>query len=89
MLFNIFFNLQEYFVAIDGEDADFADAADLAGVEQLDVAGAGGEIVAERDAVLQMEDFAVSFPNEDVERLPAVEHSASGLEVDGGAHLKT
>ena len=48
------FSLQGHFVAVDGEDADFADAADLAGVEQLDVAGAGGEIVAERDAILQM-----------------------------------
>ena len=61
----------------------------MAGVEQLDVAGAGGEIVAERDAILQMENFAIRFPSEDVERLPAVEHSASGPEVDGGAHLKT
>lgn len=31
----------------------------MTGVEQLDVAGAGGEIVAERDAVLQMENFAI------------------------------
>ena len=54
--------LQKYFQVVDAEDAAVADAAAFAGGQYLDIAPAAVKIVAERDAILQVEDRAVGLP---------------------------
>lgn len=68
---------QENFEAVNAENADEADFADLAGGQYLEVLGAGiscGGFIWERDAVVQMHDFAVAFPKGKVYGVAAVEH---------------
>lgn len=72
---------KEYFKVIDLEDATVADFADLPTRQHLDVASAGVEVVAERDAVLQMHHLAVGFPHGNVNWGSAVENSSSGSNV--------
>ena len=66
------------FEVVDAEDADVADAAALAGGEQLHVAPPSVKIVAKRDAIMQVKYFAVCFPNGNIHLVAAVKHGASG-----------
>lgn len=70
--------LQKYFQVVDAEDAAIADAATLAGGKYLYIPPAAVKIVAERDAILQVENRAVGFPQGNIDRVAAVEHRASG-----------
>ena len=69
---------QKYFTIIHGKNAAVTNFADLPRREQFNIASTGIEIVAERDAILQVKYFAVGFPNGDIHRVAAVKHSASG-----------
>lgn len=73
---------KKYFQVVDAEDAAVADAATFAGGQYLDIAPAAVEIVAERYAILQVENGAVRLPNMEVDRVAGVEHRASGAYVD-------
>lgn len=46
----------------------------FAGGKQLDVAPASVKIVSQRDTISEFEDRAVGFPNENIDRVAAVEH---------------
>lgn len=70
--------LQKYFKVIDTEDAAVANLATLAGGKYLYVPPASVETVSQRDAVTEFEDRAVEFPNGNIDRVTAVEHSAIG-----------
>ena len=76
MFLNIF--SQKHFTIIDGKNATISDFADLPRSDQFYVASTGIEIVAERDAIMQVKYFAVGFPNGNIHRVAAVKHSASG-----------
>ena len=52
-------SLEKHFQVFDAEDGAVADFAALAGGEQLHVAPATVKIVAERDAIWEVEDFSV------------------------------
>ena len=69
---------QKYFTIIHGKDATISDFADLPRREQFDIASAGIEIVAERDAIMQVKYFAVCFPNGNIHWVAAVKHGACG-----------
>ena len=73
----VIIRLQKHFKAVDAEDATISDFADLPRREQFDIASSGIEIVAERDAIMQVKYFAVGFPNGNIHRVAAVKHSAS------------
>ena len=68
---------QKYFTIVHGKDATISDFADLPRLEQFNIASACIEIVAERDAIMQVKYFAVGFPNGNIHRVAAVKHSAS------------
>ena len=54
-----------------------SDFSDLAGGQELEVLGAGvscGGFIGECDAVVQMHDFAVSFPKGNIHGVAAMEH---------------
>ena len=65
---------KEYFKVVDFEDTAVADFATFAGGKQLDVAPASVKIVSQRDTISEFEDRAVGFPNENIDRVAAVEH---------------
>ena len=65
---------KKYFKVIDAEDAAVADFVTFAGGKQLDVAPASVKIVSQRDTISEFEDRAVGFPNENIDRVAAVEH---------------
>ena len=69
---------QKYFTIIHGKYATISDFSDLPRHEQFYIASSGIEIVAERDAIMQVKYFAVGFPNGNIHRVAAVKHSASG-----------
>ena len=46
----------------------------FAGGKQLYVAPASVKIVSQRDTISEFEDRAVGFPNENIDRVAAVEH---------------
>ena len=71
---------------INAEDATVADFAALAGGEQLHVAPTAVKIVAQGDAVLKVEDFAVGLPYVEVYGVAAVEHGSCRVYVDGVWH---
>ena len=68
---------QKYFAVVHCEYATISDFADLPRREQFYIASPGIEIVAERDAIMQVKYFAVGFPNGNIYRVAAVKHSAS------------
>ena len=68
---------QKYFTIIHGKYAAVAYFSDLPRHEQFYIASSGIEIVAERDAIMQVKYFAVGFPNGNIHRVAAVKHSAS------------
>ena len=70
--------LQKYFKVIDTEHAAVANLAALAGGKYLYVPPAFVETVSQRDAVTEFEDRTVGFPNGNIHRVTAVEHSAIG-----------
>ena len=76
-MFNNIFS-QKYFTIVHGKDATISDFADLPRSEQFYIASTGIEIVAERDAIMQVKYFAVGFPNGNIHRVAAVKRSASG-----------
>ena len=84
MLYNIF--LQKYFAVIDWENAAVSDFSDLPTWQHLDVASACIEVVAERDAVLQVHNLAVGFPHGNVNRISAIEDCPSGCYVNWASH---
>ena len=69
---------KEYLKIVDAMDATISDFADLPRREQFNIASTGIEIVAERDAIMQVKYCAVGFPNGNIYRVAAVKHSASG-----------
>ena len=69
---------QKYFTIIHRKYATISDFADLPRREQFYIASTGIEIVAERDAIMQVKYFAVGFPYGNIHRVAAVKHSASG-----------
>ena len=54
---------KENFAVVHCEYATISDFADLPRSEQFNIASTGIEIVAERDAIMQVKYFAVGFPN--------------------------
>ncbi len=79
-------NSQKYFEVIDLEYAAIADFAALAGGKQLHVAPSSIERVTERNDVTEFEYRAVGFPDGNIDRVAAVEHSASGRYVYRVSH---
>ena len=69
--------LQIHLTIVHGKNATVSDFADLPRREQFDIASSGIEIVAERDAIMQVKYFAVGFPYGNIHRVAAVKHSAS------------
>ena len=69
---------KKYFAVVNGEYATISDFSDLPRHEQFYIASSGIEIVAERDAIMQVKYFAVGSPNGNIHRVAAVKHSASG-----------
>ena len=69
---------KKYFAVVNGEYATISDFSDLPRHEQFYIASSGIEIVAERDAIMQVKYFAVGFPYGNIHRVAAVKHSASG-----------
>ena len=61
MFENIF--SEKYFAVVNGEDATISDFADLPRREQFNIASTGIEIVAERDAIMQVKYFAICLPH--------------------------
>ena len=80
------FSLQGHFVAVDGEDADFADAADLAGGQYLDIASAAVKIVSQGDTISEFQDRAVGFPYGNIDRIAGVEHGAGRSDMNRTCH---
>ena len=85
--FNIFAS-KVHLAIVDAEDADVADAAALAGGEQLHVAPPSVKIVAQRDTIFQFEDRAVGFPDGNIDRGARVEHRASRSDVYAAHKVK-
>lgn len=76
---NIFNDISKKYLAIvDAEDTAIADFATFAGGKQLDVAPTSVKIVSQGDTVTEFENRAVGLPNGNIDRVAAVEHSASG-----------
>ena len=75
----MFYNIisEKYFVVVNDEYATISYFADLPRCEQFNIASTGIEIVAERDAIMQVKYFTVGFPNGNIHRVAAVKHSAS------------
>ena len=65
---------KKYFKVIDFEDAAVAYLTALAGGKYLYVPPASVKIVSQRDTISEFEDRAVGFPNENIDRVAAVEH---------------
>lgn len=68
---------QENFEAVDAENADEADFADLPGGKHLEVLGADIALrgcTRQGDAVVKMHYLAIAFPKGKVYRVAAVEH---------------
>ena len=77
---------QKYFTIIHGKNAAVANFADLPRREQFYIASPGIEIVAERDAIMQVKYFAVCFQNGNIHRVAAIKHSASGGNMNASCH---
>ena len=58
-----------------------SDFADLPRREQFYIASSGIKIVTKRDAIMQVKNFAVGFPNGNIHRVAAVKHSASSRDM--------
>lgn len=68
---------QENFEAVDAENADEADFADLPGGKHLEILSADIALrccARQGDAVVQMHDFARPFPKGDVYRVSRMKH---------------
>lgn len=78
--------LQKYFAVVDAEDTAVAYLAALPGGKDFDIAPTTVKIVAERYTILEVEYRAVRFPNGNIDRVAAVEHSASGGYVYRASH---
>jgi len=78
--------LKEYFKVVDAEDAAVADAAALAGGEQLDVAPTSVKGIAQRYDIAEFEYRAVGFPYGNIDRVAGVKHCASGGYVYRASH---
>lgn len=74
--------LQKYFEVVYSEDTAIAYLAALAGGKYLYVPPAAVEIVSQRDTISEFEDRAVGFPNGNIDRVAAVEHSSCSGDVD-------
>ena len=61
-MFNNIFS-QKYFAVVNGEYATISDFADLPRREQFYIASTCIKIVAKRDAIMQLKNFAISLPN--------------------------
>ena len=78
--------LQEYFAVVDAEDAAVANLAALAGGKYLYVPPTSVKIVSQGDTISEFKYRAVGFPDGNIDRVAAVEHSASGRYVYRASH---
>lgn len=79
----MFILLQINFYAVQFKQATFPHLADLAGVEELELAGTFVVVILDGDAAVPFLDFARACPETDVNRLRTVEHQTSGRYVNG------
>ena len=74
--------LEKYFQVVDAEDAAVAYLAALAGGKYLYVPPAAVKIVSQGDTISEFQDRTVGFPNGNIDRVAAVEHSSCSGDVD-------
>ena len=76
---------EKYLAVIDAENADVADFAYLAGREDFEILTAGvtcALFVRERDYVMEVYDFAVGFPEGNVDGVAGAKHGEHSVEVE-------
>ena len=78
--------LQKHLHAVDLEDTDIADLADLSWRKEFDTACAVAKIIAERDTVLVVLYLSLGGEQVYIHRLGVREYLAEGIDVDG-SHL--
>lgn len=81
---------QENLAVIDTENADVSDFSYLTGREDFEILTAGitcALFIRERDYVMEVNDFAVGFPEGNINGVAGAKHGEHGVEVERVCHV--